>query len=232
MVRRRSAVGPSGSGRSRRVRRRSRGRTRRRISRLASAISSTPIASKSICCSFSWSDTVSTASATGGSSSCRRCCFCGGAKASATRREAGGARSCFFSFCASSSAIATACSAAVGSRQNRAKAWSNTSWCSRRCTITLRSAVRTSARLPISTSDRACWPASVSAGPTGSPARRSRRAKCMTLVARVGLCCVIATRGTPDRPRMQGLPAHTAAPGLAQSPASRDTLSRYQGGPP
>jgi hypothetical protein len=63
------------------------------------------------------------------------------AKASATRREAGGGRSGFFSFCASSSAIAAACSAADGSRQNRAKAWSNTSLCSWRCTMAVRSAV-------------------------------------------------------------------------------------------
>ena len=40
---------------------------------------------------------------------------------------AGGGRSGCLSFCASSSAIATACSAAVGSRQNRLNAWSNTS---------------------------------------------------------------------------------------------------------
>ena len=51
----------------------------------------------------------------------------GCAIASATRRLPGAARSGCFSFCASSSAIATACSAAVGSRQNRSNAWSNTS---------------------------------------------------------------------------------------------------------
>ena len=41
-------------------------------------------------------------------------------------------------------------------------------------------------RLPRSMRVSACCAASVSAGPTGSPARRSRRAKCMTLAARVG----------------------------------------------
>ena len=86
--------------------------------------------------------------------------------------------------------MAAACSAAVGSRQNRAKAWSNTSWCSCRWIITARSAVRVSVLLPSSISDRACCAASVSAGPTGNPARRSRRAKCMTLAASVGAASV------------------------------------------
>ena len=89
MVRRRSVTGPSGSGRSRRVLRRSSGSVRRRISRLAAAMSAALIASKSMRCRRSCSETVSTASCTGGSSfGCSRrsrfCCI-----ASATRREAG-----------------------------------------------------------------------------------------------------------------------------------------------
>src|SRR4051812_40112094 len=81
--------------------------------------------------------------------------------------------------------MATACSAAVGSRQNRLNAWSNTSWCSWRWIIAVRRAVRATVRLPRSTRDNACCAAIVSAGPTGSPVRRSSRAKCMTFAARV-----------------------------------------------
>ncbi len=90
MVRRRSVTGRSGPGGRRRVRRRSSGSIRRRISRLASSISAALIASKSICCRRSCSDTVIDMSMGGGSS-----LGCGGlsffdANASATRREAGG----------------------------------------------------------------------------------------------------------------------------------------------
>ena len=150
------STGPSGSGRSRRVRRRSSGRIRRRISRLAAAISAALIASKSICCSRSWSDTVSTASCTGGSSSgVRLACAAG-----RTPRRRGGCRRRRVR-ASSPSARRAAPSprpvrAAVGSRQNSAKAWSNTSWCSWRCTIAVRSAVRACALLPRSTSVSAC----------------------------------------------------------------------------
>ena len=93
MVRRRSVTGPSGSGRRRRVLRRSSGRVRRRISCFAAAISSALIASKSMRCRRSWSDTVSTASCTGGSS-----CGCVAAVALLLHRlgdAAGGRRRAF-----------------------------------------------------------------------------------------------------------------------------------------
>ena len=73
----------------------------------------------------------------------------------------------------------------TGSRQNSANAWSNTSWCSWRWIITVRSAVRAWSRSPRSIWVSACCAAIVSAGPTGRPARRSSRAKCMTLAASV-----------------------------------------------
>src|SRR5690242_18677897 len=51
--------------------------------------------------------------------------------------------------------------------------------------MTARSAVRVSAREARSIRVNASCAAIASAGPTGKPARRSRRAKCMTFAARV-----------------------------------------------
>ena len=221
MVRRRSVTGPFWSGRRRRVRRRSSGSTRRRISRFASLISAAPIASKSICWSRSCSDTVIDMSRGGGSSLC-----CGGlsffdAKASATRREAGGARSGLGFFCASSRAIAAACSAAEGSRQNKAKAWSKTSLCSWRWIIAVRSAVHACVFAARSIWVSASCAAIVSAGPTGSPARRSRRAKCMTLAAILGFgwfsgSCVVVIGS------MEAMPSVGARGGGGRARSRRD----------
>ena len=200
MVRRRSMAGPIGSGRLRRVRRRSSGSRRRLISCLAALISAALMASKSMVCRRSRSLTVSTASICGGSSFGLDGGGRLGAIASATRLAAGGGRSCFFSFCASISAIAAACSATAGSRQNNANACSNTSACSWRWIIAVRNAVRVSPRLPRSTSVTARCAARVSDGPTGSPARRSSLAKCRMLAPRLPSGADPAPGSPPGRP--------------------------------
>ena len=122
------SAAPFGSGRRRRVRRRSSGSVSRRISVLAAAISAALIASKSIVCSRSRSQTVITASI--------------------SSRSSGGSR--FVALAPRSPRPAAGCPAArapaappatpsiipmsglhprrFGSRQNSANAWSNNSW--------------------------------------------------------------------------------------------------------
>ena len=143
------------------------------VAHLGSAL----ICSKSMDCRRSRSLTVITASSSGGASSCGRGCGRGGARASARRRLPGAGRCSSAGGVPSSKASAIACCAAFGSRQNRSKARSNSSRCSCRCTISPRNAALTWARLPRSTCSSACPAATTSAGPSGSPARRSSRAK-------------------------------------------------------
>ena len=157
------------AGRSRRVRRRSSGRRRRRISSRAAVISAALIASKSIVCSRSESLTVRTASISGASSVSRRSRR--SLNASATRRLPAAGRASDFGALSPSSAIAASNCAAAGSRQNKSNAPSNTSACSCRCTMVARRAVRMSAREATPVWSSAATAASISAGPTGSPAR-------------------------------------------------------------
>ena len=109
------------------------------------------------------------------------CAACAGRRALRPRGRRRRGASGGFALPASSTAIAPACRAAAGSRQNRAKAWSNTSACSCRCTIVARSAARASRGCRDRPVPGRAMAAIDSAGPTGRPARRSSRAKCITL---------------------------------------------------
>ena len=114
MVARRSTCGPDGSGRRRRVRTQAERQDESRISAWRASISAALIASKSICCRRSRSETVSTASISAASAA-----RVPGARAGlpALRRRGGlpgGARSGGRSLAASSSAMAAAVLASVG----------------------------------------------------------------------------------------------------------------------
>ena len=150
--------------------------------RHSSAVMVSKSALRSTSCSLNVS-CASTCSSSGGGGCCGACGWCGNS-ASPSRRFSGGGGVAFSLACTRGSSMAIMRPARSGSRQNRWKACSNSSMCSTR---SMKHAASVSWKSRLLSSPATCSAVSASwmrSVPSGSPACRSTRPKCITFSAR------------------------------------------------